>query len=151
MTRTDRPGSFPRPRDERRVVRRKSFATVPCKVDEAVETEAARLRLSSCSPIKAPAPPVSSTGAASDHQSPAGSMPTTEQATKQFGLLGLPFLFLIFFIDATQGRASVLHHRGLITPAGSVSSHFLLRRKRAGRLENHPPADDGVCRELCRY
>ena len=36
------------------------------------------------------------------------------------GLLGLPFLF---FIDAAQGRASVLYHRydghyGLITPAG---------------------------------
>ena len=42
---------------------------------------------------------------------------TVEQATER---LGLPFLF---FIDAAQGRASVLYHRcdghyGLITPAG---------------------------------
>ena len=45
---------------------------------------------------------------------------TVEQATDRLGLLGLPFLF---FIDAAQGRASVLYHRydghyGLITPAG---------------------------------
>jgi hypothetical protein len=45
---------------------------------------------------------------------------TVEQASERLGLLGLPFLF---FIDAAQGRASVLYHRydghyGLITPAG---------------------------------
>jgi hypothetical protein len=45
---------------------------------------------------------------------------TVEQATDRLGLLGQPFLF---FIDAAQGRASVLYHRydghyGLITPAG---------------------------------
>ena len=42
---------------------------------------------------------------------------TVEQARER---LGLPFLF---FIEAAQGRASVLHsrydgHSGLITPAG---------------------------------
>ena len=45
---------------------------------------------------------------------------TEEEAADRLGLLGLPFLF---FIDAAQGRASVLYHRydghyGLITPAG---------------------------------
>jgi hypothetical protein len=40
------------------------------------------------------------------------------------GLLGLPFLF---FVDAAQGRASVLYHRydghyGVITPAGWAPS-----------------------------
>ena len=45
---------------------------------------------------------------------------TEEEAANRLGLLGLPFLF---FIDAAQGRASVLYHRydghyGLITPAG---------------------------------
>ena len=44
---------------------------------------------------------------------------THEEATERLGLLGLPFLF---FIDAAEGRASVLYHRydghyGLITPA----------------------------------
>ena len=48
-----------------------------------------------------------------------GQLPV-EQAADRLGLLGLPFLF---FIDAAQGRASVLYHRydghyGLITPAG---------------------------------
>jgi hypothetical protein len=45
---------------------------------------------------------------------------TVEQATERLGILGLPFLF---FIDAAQGRASVLYrridgHYGLISPAG---------------------------------
>ena len=45
---------------------------------------------------------------------------TDEEAAERLGLLGLPFLF---FIDAAEGRASVLYHRydghyGLITPAG---------------------------------
>ena len=45
---------------------------------------------------------------------------TEEEAADRLGLLGLPFLF---FVDAAQGRASVLYHRydghyGLITPAG---------------------------------
>src|SRR5690606_26951060 len=45
---------------------------------------------------------------------------TVDQATERLNLTGLPFLF---FIDAAQGRASVLYrrydgHYGLITPAG---------------------------------
>ena len=32
---THRPGYFPRPVDERRVIRRKSFTLAPCTVDEA--------------------------------------------------------------------------------------------------------------------
>ena len=48
---------------------------------------------------------------------------TEEEAANRLGLLGLLFLF---FIDAAQGRASVLYHRydghyGLITPAGWAS------------------------------
>lgn len=44
---------------------------------------------------------------------------TVEAATERLGILDLPFLF---FIDAAQGRASLLYHRydghyGLITPA----------------------------------
>ena len=33
---------------------------------------------------------------------------TVEQATERLGLLGLPFLF---FVNAAEGRASVLYHR----------------------------------------
>ncbi len=45
---------------------------------------------------------------------------TEEEAADRLGLLGWAFLF---FIDAAQGRASVLYHRydghyGLIAPAG---------------------------------
>jgi hypothetical protein len=45
---------------------------------------------------------------------------TEAEAAERIGLLGLPFLF---YIDAAQGRASVLYHRydghlGVITPAG---------------------------------
>ncbi|HUL99172.1 MAG TPA: HPF/RaiA family ribosome-associated protein [Mycobacterium sp.] len=140
---THRPSYFPRPADERRVIRRKSFAMAPCTVDEAAlemdlldydfhlfsekGTGSAGViyragptgyRLA----LVAPAP--------EDQLSPF-EMPVTittqpapcitgEQATERLGLLGLPFLF---FIDAAQGRASVLYHRydghyGLITPAG---------------------------------
>lgn len=140
---THRPDYFPRSPDERRVIRRKSFTLAPCTVDEAATemdlldydfhlfTEKATgaagvlyragptgYRLAQVAP------------ASRDQLAPfrlslsISSQPvpclTVEQATDRLGLLGLPFLF---FIDAAQGRASVLYHRydghyGLITPAG---------------------------------
>ena len=140
---TRRPNYFPRPEDERRVIRRKSFTLAPCTIDEAARemdlldydfhlfTErgtgtagvlyragATGYRLALVAPALA------------DQVNPAG-LPVTisrqpvpclteEEAANRLGLLGLPFLF---FIDAAQGRASVLYHRydghyGLITPAG---------------------------------
>lgn len=140
---THRPAYFPRPIDERRVIRRKSFAMEPCTVDEAASemglldydfhlftekgTGAAAvlyragptgLRLALVAP------------ALIDQLSPfelavtISPQPlaclTERKAIERIGVLGLPFLF---FIDAAQGRASVLYHRfdghyGLITPAG---------------------------------
>lgn len=138
-----RPSYFPRSPDERRVIRRKSFAMTPCTVDEAalemdlldydfhLFTEkstgsagvvyrggptgyrlalVARDSADQLSPFDLPVT-ISS--------QPAPCL-TYEEATERLGLLGLPFLF---FIDAAQGRASVLYHRydghyGLITPAG---------------------------------
>jgi len=140
---THRPNYFPRPADERRVIRRKSFTMVPCTIDEAARemdlldydfhlfTEkdtgsagvlyragATGYRLALVAPTLA------------DQLSPF-ALPVTisrqpvpclteEEAANRLGLLGLPFLF---FVDAAQGRASVLYHRydghyGLITPAG---------------------------------
>ena len=74
-------------------------------------------RLALVVPVAGSAGPIRAAG---DHQPPADAMPYREEATDRLGLLGLPFLF---FIDAAQGRASVLYHRydghyGLITPAG---------------------------------
>lgn len=137
-----RPGYFPRPVDERRVVRRKSPAPHTCTVDEAAfdmevldydfylftETgsgiasvlyrdDSGGHRLAQVIPPSREqfAPfelPVTVSGA---------SAPciTLDQAIERLGLLGLPFLF---FIDAAEGRASVLYHRydghyGVISPA----------------------------------
>ena len=140
---THRPNYFPLAAEERTIVRRKSFAMAPCTVDEAADemnlldydfhlfTERGtgiagvlyrggpgEHRLALVAPVPA------------DQLSPfelpitISSRPvpclTVEQATGRLGSLGLPFLF---FIDAAQGRASVLYHRydgnyGLITPAG---------------------------------
>ena len=140
---THRPNYFPRPPDERRVIRRKSFTLAPCTVDEAARemdlldydfhlfTEigtgtagvlyragATGYRLALVAPALA------------DQLSPF-ALPVTisrqpvpcltgQEAADRLGLLGLPFLF---FIDAAQGRVSVLYHRydghyGLIAPAG---------------------------------
>lgn len=139
---TRRASFYPRPPDERRIIRRKSFAMAPCTVDQAaLEMEmldydfhlftekgtgfAAVLyrggptgcRLA----LVAPAP----AGELSPFERPVTISPqpvpclTQSQAIERLGLLGLPFLF---YIDAAEGRASVLYHRydghyGLITPA----------------------------------
>lgn len=138
-----RPRYFVRLADERRVIRRKSFAMAPCTVDEAalemdlldydfhLFTEKGTVsagvlyrggptgyRLA----LVAPAP----ADRLSPFELPVTISPqpapclTEKEAAERLGLLGLPFLF---YIDAAEGRASVLHHRydghyGLITPAG---------------------------------
>jgi hypothetical protein len=140
---TRRPGCPPRAVEERRVIRRKSFTFSPCTVDDAATememldydfhlftekgTGAAGVlyradptgyRLALVMPV--------SPDQLAPFQLPLtiSSQPvpclTVEGATDRIGLLGLPFLF---FIDAAQGRASVLYsrydgHYGLITPAG---------------------------------
>jgi len=136
---THRPGYFPRPVDERRIIRRKSFTLAPCTVDDgAVETDlldyvfhlftekgtAFAGVLYGAGPtgyrlaLVIPASP----DQLAPFQVPLTISPqpvrclTVEQATGRLGLL------FLFFIDAAQGRASVLYHRydghyGLITPA----------------------------------
>ncbi|OBF09755.1 integrase [Mycobacterium sp. ACS4054] len=134
---------FPRPADERRVIRRKSFTMAACTLDDAAHemnsldydfhlfTEkgtgiagvlyragATGYRLALAAPEFA--------DRVSEHALPvtvsAQPLPclTEEGAADRLALLGLPFLF---FIDADHGCASVLYHRydghyGLITPAG---------------------------------
>ena len=140
---TQRPTYFPRPEAERRIIRRKSFTLAPCTVDRAavemdmldydfhlfnekgtgttgvlyrVGPTGYRLALATPAVLGQMAPfelPLTIS------RQPAPCL-TVERATERLGLLGLPFLF---FIDAAQGRASVLYHRydghyGLITPAG---------------------------------
>jgi len=138
-----RPNYFPRPADERRVIRRKSFTMAPCTIDEAAhEMELLdydfHLFTEKGTGIAGVLYRAGATGyrlalvapALADRLSPF-ALPVTisrqpvpclteEEATNRLGLLGLPFLF---FVDAAQGRASVLYHRydghyGLITPAG---------------------------------
>lgn len=140
---THRPPYFPRREDERRVVRRKSFAMVPCTVDDAVaEMELLDYDFHLFTEIGTGAASVLYRGGASGYRlalvepaladqvipfdrpvsiSPQPAPCLTEaKAIERIGLLGLPFLF---FIDAAQGRASVLYqrydgHLGVITPAG---------------------------------
>ncbi|VBA34654.1 Dormancy associated translation inhibitor [Mycobacterium attenuatum] len=140
---SQRPSHFPRPADERRVIRRKSFTMAPCAVDEAAlemnmldydfhlftekSTATAGVlyrggptgyRLALVAPVPADQlSPFELDLTISSQPAPCLSL---DEATERLGLLGLPFLF---FIDAAQGRASVLYHRydghyGLITPAG---------------------------------
>jgi ribosome-associated translation inhibitor RaiA len=141
---TYRPNYFPRPADERRVIRRKSFTMAPCTIDEAAGemelldydfhlfteqgtgTAAVLYRVGTTTGYRlalvAPAladqlSPYALPVTISRH--PVACL-TEEEAADRLGLLGLPFLF---FVDAAQGRASVLYHRydghyGLITPTG---------------------------------
>jgi hypothetical protein len=138
-----RPAYFPRPVDERRIIRRTSFTLGTKTVDEATAemdllgydfhlfTEKGTgyagvlYRGGATGYLLALVIPVPR-----DQLAPfdlpltisAQRIPclTLEQAAERLGLLGLPFMF---FIDAAQGRASVLYHRydghyGLISPAG---------------------------------
>ncbi|MGZ5390556.1 MAG: ribosome hibernation promotion factor [Mycobacterium sp.] len=140
---TRRPSHFPRPADERRVIRRKSFAMAPCTVDEAaLEMDlldydfhlfnekntgiAGVLYRSGPTGYRLAQVAPTSTEQLAPFQVPVTISPhpapciTVKQAAERLGLLGVPFLF---FIDAAQGRAAVLYlrydgHYGLITPAG---------------------------------
>lgn len=140
---THRPTRFPRPAEERRVVRRKSFTLRACTVDEAATemdlmdydfhlfTERAtgyaavlsrtaegghRLALVAPTAREHLAPfelPVT----ISDRSVPCM---TVAQAVERLELSGSSF---VFFVEAAEGRACVLYHRydghyGLITPAG---------------------------------
>lgn len=137
------PDRFPRRAEERRVIRRKSFTMAPCTIDEAARemdlldydfhlfTEigtgaagvlyragATGFRLALVAPALADQlSPFALPVTISRHPVPCL---TEEEAANRLGLLGVPFLF---FIDAAQGRASVMYHRydghyGVITPAG---------------------------------
>lgn len=140
---TPRPGFFPRPADQRRVIRRKSFAMKPSTVDEAalemelldydfhLFTESATgaasvlyrsgdtgYRLALLTPdLAAQLAPFELPVTISRQPVPCL---TEDQAIERIALLNVPFLF---FIDAAYGRANVLYHRydghyGLITPSG---------------------------------
>lgn len=140
---THRPPHHPRRAAERKIIRRKSYTLSACTVDDAASememldydfhlfTEqgtgiASVLYRNGLSGYRlAQVVPVSPDRLApfeiplSFSAQPAPCI-TVEQATERLGLLDLPFLF---FIDAAQGRASVLYHRydghyGLIYPAG---------------------------------
>lgn len=139
---TQRPDYFPRPPEERRIIRRKSFTLATSTVDEAalemdlldydfhlfVEEGTAQdsvlyrdgptgYRLAQVHPV--PADQLADFElplTISDHPPPRR---TAEQAAKRMGLLGLPFLF---FVDVESNRGKVLYrrydgHYGLITPA----------------------------------
>lgn len=134
--------SLTRSTGEPRIIRRKSFAMAPCTIDDAVAemelldydfhlfTEsgsgtAAVVYRGGPSQYRVAlvAPEVADQLAAfhgsvtvSPHPAPCLR---EQDALERLGLLGLPFLF---FIDAAQGRASLLYRRydgayGLITPA----------------------------------
>lgn len=128
---------------EPRIVRRKSYAMAPCSVDEAVMemelldydfhlftesgsgTAAVVYRSGPAGYRLALVAPALS-GEVAPYQGPVTISPQPlpclreQDALERLALLDLPFLF---FIDAAQGRASVLYRRfdgdyGLLTPAG---------------------------------
>lgn len=134
--------THPRPTEDRRIVRHKSFSPAACSVDDAAEemdlldydfhffTEKATgmasvlyrggptgFRLAQVAPATAEQlAPFAIPLTISSQPAPCL---TVEQAVDRLGMLGLPFLF---FIDAAQGRACVLYqrydgHYGLITPS----------------------------------
>jgi ribosome-associated translation inhibitor RaiA len=139
---THRPGYFPRPADQRRVIRRKSFTLGTRTVGEAAEemelldydfhlftekgtkqasviyrTEPTGYRLAQVKPSPEELAPYDLPLTVSPQPAP---RLTLERAKERLSLLGLPFLF---FVDVDQGRADVLYHRydghyGLICPAG---------------------------------
>ena len=139
---THRLSYFPRPADQRRIIRRKSFTLGTRTVDEAAQemelldydfhlftekgtkqasvlyrTEPARYRLAQVKPLPAEVAPYELPLTISPQPAP---RLTLERAKERLSLLGLPFLF---FVDVDQGRAAVLYHRydghyGLICPAG---------------------------------
>lgn len=139
----DSPVSLPQVSDTARIVRRKSYAMAPCTVDDAVvEMKLLDYSFHLFNEIG------SGTAAVVYHGGPtglrlalvapdvAGELASFKQlvtisphplpclreeaAIQRLGLLKLPF---VFYIDAVQGRASVLYRRldgdlAMITPAG---------------------------------
>ncbi|MET7383437.1 sigma 54 modulation/S30EA ribosomal C-terminal domain-containing protein [Streptomyces sp. NPDC005526] len=138
---TQRPDHFPRPPEERRVVRHKSFSLDRETPDEAafeMETMDYDFQLftdlSSGEDsvlyrggptgyrLAAVGPPAASPGDAAVpltvSELPAPRL-TVDEAKQRLDVTGFPF---VFFSDATTGRGNVLYHRydghyGLITPA----------------------------------
>ncbi len=133
---------FPRRPEEREVVRRKSFTMVPCTVDEAAldmemfdydfhlftekgtgcaavlyKDRATGYRLALVAPdLRDQLSPFRRAVTISSQPVPCLAR---ADAVERLNLLGLPFLF---YIDAAEGRASVLYrrydgHYGLITPS----------------------------------
>jgi ribosome-associated translation inhibitor RaiA len=139
---THRPSYFPRPSDQRRIVRRKSFTLGSHTVDEAAHemelldydfhlftekgtkqasvlyrTKPTGYRFAQVKPFPEELAPYELPLTISPQPAP---RLTLERARERLSLLGLPFLF---FVDVDQGRAGVLYHRydghyGLICPAG---------------------------------
>lgn len=138
----ERPKYFPRPDNERRIMRHKSYSLPTCTVEEAaIEMESldydfhlfteegtkqdsvlyfgkpGEYRLAQIDPGHADElVPFELPLTISPQPAPSLSV---EQAIERLGLLSLPFLF---FVDTSRGRGSVLYHRydghyGLITPA----------------------------------
>lgn len=139
---THRPGYFPRPENERRIMRHKSYGLPACTVEEsAVDMEAldydfhlfteagtrqdcalyregpTEYRLALLDPEGAEdLAPFEMPLTISPQPAP---RLTVDEAIDRINALGLPFLF---FVDSAHGRGSVLYHRydghyGLITPA----------------------------------
>jgi ribosome-associated translation inhibitor RaiA len=139
---THRPSYFPRPPDQRRIIRRKSFTLGTRTVDEAAQemelldydfhlftekgtkqasvlyrAEPTGYRLAQVKPSPEELARFELPVTISPQPAP---RLTVERAKDRLTLLGLPFLF---FVDVDQGRADVLYHRydghyGLICPAG---------------------------------
>ena len=139
---THRLNYFPRPADQRRIIRRKSFTLGTRTVDEAAQemdlldydfhlftekgtkqasvlyrTEPPGYRLAQVKPVPEKLARYKLPLSISPQPAP---VITVQDAKQRLILLGLPFLF---FVDADQGRADVLYHRydghyGLICPAG---------------------------------
>ena len=139
---THRPDYFPRPPEERRIVRRKSFTLEEETPDEAAfdmemmgydfhlftDTETGQdsvlyrkdggYRLAQPEPRLQRTDPVAVPLTISKHPAPRLSV---DEAVERLNLTGLPF---VFFVNSETGRGNVLYHRydghyGLITPATS--------------------------------
>ncbi|SHK38153.1 Sigma 54 modulation/S30EA ribosomal protein C terminus [Pseudonocardia thermophila] len=138
---TRRPPYFPRPPEERRIIRRKTFTLDTCTVDEAVfdmeamdydfhlftelgtEQDSVLYRTGSGDYRLAqvqPRPDALATHAApvTVSETPAPVL-SADEAVQRMAAFDYPFLF---YVDRERGRGAVLYHRydghyGLITPA----------------------------------
>src|SRR5690606_14208093 len=136
-----RPSFFPRAKEERQIIRRKSYTLATATLDEAV-TEMELLdydfhlftekgtgqdcvlyhddegyRIAQITPTS-PEELAPHTVEVSISPHPAPKL-TVDEATERMNMLGVPFLY---FVEAESGRGNVLYHRydghyGLLTPA----------------------------------